>query len=78
VSIKEVEANCWAKGKRWDFWVPGRRKGMQRKRIQTRLCMWKLQSCGHLEFVASTTSRSQRGWRELVDKIRAKHFSPSY
>jgi hypothetical protein len=25
VSIKEV--NCWVKGKRWDFWVPGEDEG---------------------------------------------------
>jgi hypothetical protein len=36
VTIKEVEANCWAKGKRLDFQVPGGREGMQRERIQTR------------------------------------------
>jgi hypothetical protein len=31
VSIKEAEAKYYAKRKRWDFWVPGGRKAIQRK-----------------------------------------------
>jgi hypothetical protein len=27
MSIKMIGANCWAKEKGWDFWVPGRRGG---------------------------------------------------
>jgi hypothetical protein len=37
VPIKEAEANCWMKGKSWDFQVPGQREEMQRKRIWPRL-----------------------------------------
>jgi hypothetical protein len=35
VSIKEVEANCWEKGKRWNFSIPGGREE-GKKEIQTR------------------------------------------
>jgi hypothetical protein len=31
VSIKEAEANSLVEGKRWDFWVPRRREGTERK-----------------------------------------------
>jgi hypothetical protein len=31
VSIKMVEANCWVKRQRWDFWVPGGRGGDERE-----------------------------------------------
>lgn len=34
MSIKEAEANRWAKGKRWDFWVPGGREGDERELAQ--------------------------------------------
>jgi hypothetical protein len=36
VSINEEEANCWAKGKSWDFWSPEGREAEVEQAVKQR------------------------------------------
>jgi hypothetical protein len=40
-----VEANHWAKGKRWDFWVPGGRERVKREEAEQVVERRKQQTC---------------------------------
>lgn len=53
VSIKAVKVNLWAKGKRWDFWVPGGREDEREEAEQVELRKQQTEVSWHLQFVAS-------------------------
>jgi hypothetical protein len=45
VSIKEAEANHWAKGKRWNFWVPRGKEKEEREEAEQAVEQKKWQTC---------------------------------
>jgi hypothetical protein len=51
VSIKEAEANCWVKGKRWDSQITRRGERMQKKVFRPGFgARRKQQTCRYLSF----------------------------